>query len=156
MTTNTHSVRHILGASSTLHTGQHTYKGDLVPQKLLANPVDTDACWEGPLDKGCGGLGPWFRKPRVYPPYSHERTTASSLSQSNLNAKGSADGNALTSPPTHRPSAGLCKESSLVSKAPESGFEVWADLCCSAHGGWDAGQNQAELSSRADVISIVL
>lgn len=83
---NTHplSTSYTQGFLYPSHGTTHLYKGDLVPQKLRDNPVDIDACWEGPLDKGCRGLGPWFRKPLVYPPYSHERTTASSLSQNNL------------------------------------------------------------------------
>lgn len=68
-------------ASSTLHTGQNTYKGELVTQKLLASSAARILIGRDPLDKWYGGLWPWFRKPLVHPPYSHENLQHPSLTE---------------------------------------------------------------------------
>lgn len=98
MTTNTHSGLHTLRVSSTLHTGQNTYKGEFVTQKLLASPA---ACipvgrdpWTNGVEACHPGIGShWSTFPI---PNKNSRIT---LLQSTLDAKMGADGHALCPAP---------------------------------------------------------
>ena len=80
-TTHTHSGLHTLRVSSTLYPGQNTYKGEFVTQKLLASPAVCILIRRDFWTNGVEALWPWFRKPLVHPPYSHEKLQHQSLTE---------------------------------------------------------------------------
>lgn len=114
LTTNTHSGRDTLGAS--LHPPywtKHLQRRVCNPD-AACHPAAPDPCRERPLNKWCGGLWPWFRKPLVHLPYSHENLQPQSLTE-HLECQHGC-GWQCTTP---SPSAGLCRESSAWSLRPQ-------------------------------------
>lgn len=85
-------------------------QGRVCNPEAAGQPCSLYSCWEGPLDKWCGGLLPWYRKPLVHTPYSQEKLQDHSLTEHPGGQNGCRWPCTM---PCSR--AGLCRESSAWS-----------------------------------------